>query len=498
MMIKTLKHSKVLLYLIILAMLITSCKSNEPIRIRVTPTIDMTAIAEAATQVPTVIVPTSTDTEVSPTDTNVAPTDTATNIPSPTSIPATSTAIQTDGSFGPIIVPNYTPPPTSTPLPTRVPTELPTSTPIPITPITTPITNLPALDTEQLGIQLYYNVNADQWFQLLRRTDPLNVGWIKVQADWSFIQPTNSNELSGTAFSIFEAHVQRAHNDGYKVLVSIAKAPDWTRPGIANPNDPNDPDGPPANLQDMERFINLMLDRMGDQISAFELWNEPNLSREWTGGLEWSGAGYMQLFRVGYDTIRARYPDMPIITAGLAPTRAAGAIDDRLFLEQMYQAGLGDPYYQNIAVGIHPYSWGNPPDARCCDNVEGRGWDDDPRFFFMNTIEDYRNIMVNNGHENVQMWSTEFGWSSWSGLPVEAPEEWMTYTTPEQQAEYTMRAFQIGLQRDYMGPMFLWNLNFANEALIEQRNEMVGYSLFIPGLPIRPAYNNLQNSPRLE
>jgi polysaccharide biosynthesis protein PslG len=94
------------------------------------------------------------------------------------------------------------------------------------------------------------------------------------------------------------------------------------------------------------------------------------------------------------------------------------------------------------------------------------------------------------------MWATEFGWASWQGIPTEAPDEWMTYNSPQQQAEYTMRAFQIGQSLDYIGPMFLWNLNFANDDLIEQRNEMVAYSLFIPNIEPRPLYEQLTNRPR--
>ncbi|MEM9951026.1 MAG: cellulase family glycosylhydrolase [Chloroflexota bacterium] len=469
-----------------------SCTPTETIRIRVTPTPDQTAIAQAAeptTEVEQVASPT----DETPTDTEIVPivTDEATATITP--IPATGTPIQTDGSFGPIIEPDYTPPPTSTPIPTDVPSVTPSVTPIPQTPVTTPLSALPALDGDQMGIQLYYNVDNDQWFQLLRRTDPLSVGWIKVQANWDFLQPNNRDQFD-TAFAIFESHIQRAHNDGYQVLVSIAKAPDWARAG--NITD----DGPPADPTALAYFINFMLDRMGGQISAIEVWNEPNLSREWTGALEWSGGGYMDLFRVAYDAIRARNPNMPIVTAGLAPTSAQGAIDDRLFLQQMYDAGLGDPYYQNIAIGIHPYGWGNPPDSRCCDNIPDRGWDDDPRFFFLNTLEDYRAIMVNNGHQNVQMWGTEFGWATWNGIPTEVPvdQEWMVYNSPQQQSEYTMRAFQIAQELDYVGPMFLWNLNFANETLISERNEMVGYSIFVPGLPIRPIYDAIRTSPRLE
>lgn len=467
---KTLQPYYTTLFILVMALVLVSCNKQEPVRIRVTATpMIETVVAEQASEIVV----------IEPTDTIV---------PSETTIPPTRTPIQTDGSFGPIIVPGHTPPPTSTPRPTEAATELPTFTPIPQTPVATVISNFPLLDSSQMGVQLYYNVTIDEWWQWLRRTEPLDVGWIKVQANWEFLQPDHRDQFE-TAFSIFESHIQRAHNDGWKVLVSVAKAPDWARGGFT------EQDGPPANPDDLAYFVNFMLSRMGEQISAIEIWNEPNLSREWIGSTQWNGAGYMQLFRPSYDVIRAYSSDITVVTAGLAPTRAEGTVDDRLFLRQMYEAGLGDSYYQNIAIGVHPYGWGNPPDARCCDNIPDRGWDDDPRFFFMNTLEDYRATMVQFGHEHVQLWATELGWATWEGIPNQAPDEWMNYNTPELQAQYTIRAFQIGQSIDYVGPMFLWNMNFANNTLIEQRNEMAGYSLFIPNVPVRPLYEQLENRP---
>lgn len=477
---KTLKSSRIIL-LVLCMFALMGCFPQSPVQIRVTPTprADVTNIVVLATDTQGIV--------VSPTDTIEPLT------PTETTIPPTRTAIQTDGSFGPIVDPNYTPPPTSTARPIVTPSPVP-PTAIPQTPITTPLSNVPFLNRDEMGIQLYYNIDNDAWWQLLRRVEQMDMGWIKLQANWEFLQPTpNSGFDSGnTALSIFESHVQRAHNEGWRVLISIAKAPDWARSGAT----PDGPDGPPVNTQDLVNFINLLMSRMSGQIDAIEIWNEPNLSREWTGGLNWSGAGYMQLFRPTYDAIRAVSPNIAVITAGLAPTRGDGAIDDRLFLQQMYEAGLADPYYQNIAIGIHPYGWGNPPDSRCCNNIAGRGWDDDPSFFFMDTIEAYRQIMVDNNHGHVQMWATEFGWASWEGIPTEAPDEWMLYNSPAQQAEYTLRAFEIGQETDYLGPMFLWNLNFANDTLIQERNEMAAYSLFIPNLEPRPLYTQLVNRPR--
>ena len=159
-----------------------------------------------------------------------------------------------------------------------------------------------------------------------------------------------------------------------------------------------------------------------------------------------SGASYMELFRVGYDAVRAYSPNTAVVTAGLAPTgnHEGISVDDRAFLQQMYQAGLAG--YTDVKIGIHPYSWGNPPDLLCCDNIEGQGWDDKPQFFFLQTIYDYSNIIAANG-DNAPMWVTEFGWATWEGFPNEAPEIWMAYNSASDQRDYALRAFEIGQSR---------------------------------------------------
>jgi len=171
---------------------------------------------------------------------------------------------------------------------------------------------------------------------------------------------------------------------------------------------------------------------------------------------------------------------MPIITAGLAPTsNTAGSVDDVEYLQQMYAAGLGA--YTDIFIGAHPFSWANAPDALCCGT---RGWDDNPHFFFAETVRSYRQIMSANGHEALKLWVTEFGWATWDGFPNEPPpgSEWMRFNDKWTQAQYTIRAFEIMQTADYFAPAILWNLNFAVlNNLVNERDERTAYSLMVPG-----------------
>jgi hypothetical protein len=360
-------------------------------------------------------------------------------------------------------------------LPTTAPTDTPSA------PGIAP-TGLPTLDRNRVGIQIDPMLKQQDWNEVMRRVKELNVGWLKVQLPWELMQPGGPDDFPED-FGRMQLYIQDAKkNYGVKILVSIAKAPDWARSSRGE-------DGPPDDPRTLANFLTFYLEKqkLGEVTDAIEIWNEPNLNREWQGH-PMTGGEYMRYFAPAYDAIRAYSKDIIVVTAGLAPTGTQpGAVNDRDYLGQMYAAGLGR--YPDVAVGIHPYGWGNPPDARCCDKSDVRGWDDDPHFFFINNVEDYRQIMTRNGHTSAQLWTTEFGWATWQGFIGDPPDKWMTYNDRWAQANYAIRALQIGQSLDYMGPMMLWNLNFANTALIERRDERAGYSILMPpGQPERPLY----------
>ncbi len=331
-----------------------------------------------------------------------------------------------------------------------------------------PEPNTVSITNDQVGIQMMSNVSNGDWNTVLAQAQPLNVGWIKLQLNWRQVQP----EGAGTRSENYQAvisNIQSASNNGFQVLVSIAKAPDWARSTTQD-------DGPPDDVADLVTFVEILLTDAGSNISAIEVWNEPNLMREWTGTLPFNGGGYMQLFAPVYEQIQSQAPQISVLTAGLAPTDTTDvSVNDRDFLWQMYDTGLAN--LDNTAIGVHPFGWGNAPDAVCCDPVDGRGWDEQPQFFFLNTLNSYRAIMDAYDDTAKQIWVTEFGWTTWADLNADPVEEWMNYVSPTEQGNYILRALEIGHSFDFMGPMFIWNLNFADVQSISTRNEMAGFSL---------------------
>lgn len=482
----------------------SACGNQEPVRIIITPTAapitpspeqtqsvsasasptlmtDITAEVQV-TVMPVIVAAVSSETPLS-----------ASHTPLPSATPAGDGQFMGSVLGGAVQIPSTMPTLETLPeTPTDVPTT-PAPTPEPsVEPM--PVVSAPALDMQDMGIQVYYNMGPDDFGQVVYLVNQMRFGWIKFQVDWSFWQPNAPDEVNET-FLNFEQHIQLAKNRGLRVLLSVAKAPQWARG-----TDQNEA-GPPDDPQALANFMRLLIQRVKpENIDAIEIWNEPNLAREWRGALPFNGAGYMQLFAPAYAVIRQEDPDSLIITAGLAPTgNTETSVNDRDYLQQMFDAGLGQ--YEGVAVGVHPYGWANAPDAMCCDPSDARGWDDDPHFFFLNNLNDTREIMVRNGYEGRQMWTTEFGWATWANFPNSAPEPWMAELSPEQQAEYVIRAFQIGMEREDMGPMFLWNFNFANRERVENGEEISAYSIFVPnfggGDPLakRPLFDALVNRP---
>ncbi|MBN2471193.1 MAG: cellulase family glycosylhydrolase, partial [Anaerolineae bacterium] len=327
--------------------------------------------------------------------------------------------------FGPIVPPDYTPVPTYTPEPgattppaTVGPTTIPSVTPTPP----------PGLNPAAIGIQIHPQITREEWDHMMHWVSVLNVGWLKVQFPWDEMEPSGTGSQT-EYWRRLELFMQDAHSRGLNIMVSVTKAPDWSRPS-------SEENGPPSNPQDLAEFLTHILERFGPSLSAIEVWNEPNLWREWAG-VPINGQEYMRLFDAAYRAItswsQANGHQITVVTAGLAPTGTSEwSLDDRVFLQQMYQAGLAN--YADIAIGIHPYGWGNAPTERCCNNVDGRSWDDDPHFFFLDTVTTYRDIMQRFGDGDQQLWITELGWATFDGLGGNPPQAFFEYVTEQTQA----------------------------------------------------------------
>ena len=302
------------------------------------------------------------------------------------------------------------------------------------------------------GIQAHMIDAGDVGF-ILDKVKGMHFNWVKQQIEWFRFEPVKGQINWGPMDQIVNA----ANAKGIKVLFSIVKAPRWARP----PNTDFSVEGPPANPQDYADFVRAVASRYcGTSMQAIEVWNEQNLHYEW-GNEPIDPARYMQLLKLAYQAIKQACPSMIVVSGALTPTGAPPpwAMDDFAYLEAMYKNGLRQ---YSDAIGAHPSGYNVPPDATGCHpHVQTfRGPCDNPHhsWSFRQTMEGYRRIMVKYGDSAKRIWPTEFGWAS-SPNPVKG-YEYAADNTLEEQAQFTVRAYQMMKQWGWVGVAFLWNLNF--------------------------------------
>jgi polysaccharide biosynthesis protein PslG len=368
---------------------------------------------------------------------------------------------------------------TAAPLPVTTPTPLPTITPTPL-PAFPQYIGVP-LRRDLIGVQIH--LHREEMDLLFSHLAALNVGWVKTQLSWKLFEP-RPGEYDPELLAELDHLVVAMQNNGIQLLLGLAKAPDWSRTTTEE-------DGPPADPAHFEAFASFIASRYQGQVAAYELWNETNLQREWQGA-PLSGTAFVELLAAGAAGIRAADPQAVIISGAPAPTGindGVTAVDDRVYLQQMVAAGLGRVV---DGVGIHPYGWANPPEATVAQpDPAVPSHNNHPSFFFLDTIMDYRAILDEAGLAHLPLWTTEFGWGSFDQFGRQPPAEaaFMTAVNEWQQAVYTLRAFEMGQELVWMGPMILWNLNFA-PTLGSDFSES-GYSMLRPDGLARPIYHSL-------
>jgi len=305
----------------------------------------------------------------------------------------------------------------------------------------------------------------------------LNMGWVKQVINWRDFEPVQGQ----IDFATLDTIVDSLNAAGVNILFTVTTSPAWARTSTEE-------SGPPDDFTTYGTFIAALASRYAGRVQAYEIWNEPNLRREWNSTTHpISAASYSQLLSIAYAAVKGGDSSAVVLSAGLAPTGfndGVNAINDRQYLRDLYTSNL-----VNIsdAVGAHPLGWANPPDSVCCTAPVGvETHYQDPTFFFRNTLEDYRQIMVAANDGSTPIWVTKFGWGS--SEDTAAPSQnniFFSYTSLGEQAIYNPRGFELGAELGFVGPMFLNNLNGCAASM---GAESCYYSLIGPNGP-RPVFD---------
>lgn len=190
-----------------------------------------------------------------------------------------------------------------------------------------------------------------------------------------------------------------------RLIVRLSDAPDWAHPSVSGRKNIDFVDAPPDDLPDFAAYCGAIASRYPGRIHAYQVWNEPNLSREW-GNQRPNVARYVEMLGACSEAIRDADPGAIIISAGLSPT---GNNDDRAIRDDLYLQELYDLAFQRYidVVGVHAPGFSAPELSPIEAEAQGTG-----RWFTFRRVEDMRRIMVSNGDAARQIAILEFGWTT--------------------------------------------------------------------------------------
>ncbi len=285
-----------------------------------------------------------------------------------------------------------------------------------------------------------YGIHAFLWWKTdialrdLGLVKDMGFTWVKQKFPWRDIEGIEKGKFDWYRPDYIVSEAEKA---GLKLIVRLDRQPFWSEP-LDNQWQENGPPGDPADFGD---FCGAVAGRYRGRIGAYQVWNEPNLDREW-GMRPPDPAAYTELLKACYTAIKAADPEAIVISAGLAPTGTDSphAMPDDKFLQGMYDAGAA-AYFDVLGVNAPGYK--APPELSPGDaEAEEYGGG---RWFAFRHVEDMRALMVANGDGHKQVAILEMGWTMDQVNP-----EYAWYAVDEAtQADYLVRAYQYAAEHWY-------------------------------------------------
>ena len=332
----------------------------------------------------------------------------------------------------------------ATPVPTS---STPAATPTIVPTINPPLVSgtLPGIDDFILGAHIL----GDFGERMLTATKVAKMDWVKIQLRY---------ERGVTNPDDFGWQVQLLNSNSLGVLFGVVGHPqDLLEPGYN---------------ADYAAFVGALAARGANGI---EVWNEINLDREWPVG-RIDPRMYTELLKVSYEAIKAANPNTMVISAGLAPTGAEGALGlDHVWNDDRYYRGLaeaGAAEYMDC-IGNH-YNEGIIPPTQT--SGDPRANDYPTRYLQAQTERAYKPF-ADRGTP-IPVCYTELGYLTSDGYgSLPADFNWAADVSLAEQAAWLGTAALVNAQSGKVRMMIIWNLDFTEYS----SDPKAGYAIIRPG-----------------
>ena len=315
-------------------------------------------------------------------------------------------------------------------------------------------------DVNPLGINtfLQLEVEATKRERSLQMIRDAGFRWIRQEFVWEDIEIHGKGDFEDrrhepyrSAWGKYDNIVDLARKYDIEIICRLSNPPSWTRAD----GDAHGTYIPPDDYDDFGDFVYAVVSRYRGRIRYYQIWNEPNLVREW--GVV-SASDYVRLLQIAYTRAREADPEVVILAGALSATielddREWGkGINDFIYLQQMYDAGAG-PYFDILSMqGYGLYS--GPTDRRMR-----------PRVLNFSRPLYIREIMVANGDAHKPIWISELDWSP---VPDDIPPVYGRYSEGTR-ARYVVEAYErMQEEWPWMGVACFWFFKRADESERDQ------------------------------
>jgi len=252
-------------------------------------------------------------------------------------------------------------------------------------------------------------------------------------------------------------YVSEAHSQGMKLLISV----------IGDKNTI-------TNAATQDAVAAKLASFAAAGVDAIEVWNEANIDREWPNG-QISGASYVQLLAKAFNAINAANANTLVISAGPAPTGAAGA---QTACSQNKAICNDDVWYREVAaagganymdcVGVH-YNEGTTSPTQSSGSAQG---DNFPTRYYGTNLN--RALAPFPGK---QACITEIGYLTSAGFgPLPNGFTWAAGTDINEHAQWLGQAVDIAQGAGNVRLMIVFNFNLT----VYDADPQGGYAMVRP------------------
>ena len=337
-------------------------------------------------------------------------------------------------------------------------------------------------DVNPLGINTFLEqeVQVSKRDRSLQMIQEAGFQWIRQQFVWEDIEIHGKGDFEDrrhepyrSAWTKYDNIVDLAEKHGLNIICRLDNPPAWSRAD----RDARGALLPPDDYEDFGDFVYAVVTRYRGRVRYYQIWNEPNLVREWG---KVSAKEYVDLLRVAYERAKEADPDCVVLAGALSATielddeEWGKGINDFIYLQQMYDAGAA-AYFDILSMqGYGLYS--GPTDRRMR-----------PRVLNFSRPLYIREIMVKNGDAKKLVWISELDWSP---VPENIPPVYGRYSE-ETRARYVVEAYErMREEWPWMGVACFWFFKRATDS--EQDQPSYYFRMVEPDFTALPVYESVR------